>query len=309
MKQDDQNSLEGTPPSFVPPSMKQDDKKSLEEIPSSLDSPDPESTGSQKTEKWWLFSLLLLGTLLTTYLSGGLMFSISLILILGAHEFGHYWASRRNGVRSTLPYFIPAPPVFIAGTFGAFIQIKQVIPNRRVLMEIGCAGPIAGFIVALPTLIYGLSLSYVSPVLGIEGVNFGSSLILNFCAELTLGVDPQSPDLNINLHPIAFAGWIGMLVTALNLIPIGQLDGGHIVFALSPNQHKWTGRFFFLGLFPMGYFWAGWFFWAVMIMLVGFKTAPLQDDREELGALHRLLGVVSIAIFLVTFIPIPFSVP
>ena len=109
-------------------------------------------------------------------------------------------------MRSTLPYFIPAPPVFIAGTFGAFIQIKQVIPNRRVLMEIGCAGPIAGFIVALPTLVYGLSLSYVSPLLGIEGVNFGSSLILNICAEFVLGVDPQSSDLNINLHPIAFAG-------------------------------------------------------------------------------------------------------
>ena len=287
--------------------MKQDNQNFLEETPPSLDSPESDISKPLKTENWWLFFLLLSGTLVTTYLSGGLLFSISLILILGAHEFGHYWASRRNGVRSTLPYFIPAPPIFIAGTFGAFIQIKQAIPNRRVLMEIGCAGPIAGFIVALPTLVYGLSLSYVSPLLGIEGVNFGSSLILNICAELVLGVDPQSSDLNINLHPIAFAGWIGMLVTALNLIPIGQLDGGHIVFALSPKQHKWTGRLFFLALFPLGYFWTGWFFWAVMIVLVGFKTAPLLDDTEELGTLHRVLGLVSISIFLVTFIPIPFS--
>ncbi len=260
-----------------------------------------------RTENWWLFSLLLLGTLITTYMSGGFLFSISLILILGAHEFGHYWASRRNRVRSTLPYFIPAPPIFIAGTFGAFIQIKQVIPNRRVLMEIGCAGPIAGFVIALPILVYGLSLSHVSPLLGIEGVNFGNSLILNICAELTLGVDPQSPDFNIHLHPIAFAGWIGMLVTSLNLIPIGQLDGGHIVFALSPKQHKWMGRLCFSALFPLGYFWTGWFFWALMIVLVGFKTAPLSDDAEELGALHKVLGVVSIVIFLVTFIPIPFA--
>ena len=260
-----------------------------------------------RTENWWLFSLLLLGTLITTYMSGGFLFSISLILILGAHEFGHYWASRRNGVRSTLPYFIPAPPIFIAGTFGAFIQIKQVIPNRRVLMEIGCAGPIAGFVIALPVLVYGLSLSHVSPLLGIEGVNFGNSLILNVCAELTLGVDPQSPDFNIHLHPIAFAGWIGMLVTSLNLIPIGQLDGGHIVFALSPKQHKLMGRLFFVALFPLGYFWTGWFFWALMIVLVGFKTVPLSDDTEELGTLHKLLGVVSIVIFLVTFIPIPFA--
>ena len=260
-----------------------------------------------RTENWWLFSLLLLGTLITTYMSGGFLFSISLILILGAHEFGHYWASRRNGVRSTLPYFIPAPPIFIAGTFGAFIQIKQVIPNRKVLMEIGCAGPIAGFVIALPVLVYGLSLSHVSPLLGIEGVNFGNSLILNVCAELTLGVDPQSPDFNIHLHPIAFAGWIGMLVTSLNLIPIGQLDGGHIVFALSPKQHKLMGRLFFVALFPLGYFWTGWFFWALMIVLVGFKTVPLSDDTEELGTLHKLLGVVSIVIFLVTFIPVPFA--
>ena len=260
-----------------------------------------------RPENWWLFSLLLLGTLITTYMSGGFLFSISLILILGAHEFGHYWASRRNGVRSTLPYFIPAPPIFIAGTFGAFIQIKQVIPNRRVLMEIGCAGPIAGFVIALPVLVYGLSLSHVSPLLGIEGVNFGNSLILNICAELTLGVDPQSPDFNIHLHPIAFAGWIGMLVTSLNLIPIGQLDGGHIVFALSPKQHKLMGRLFFVALFPLGYFWTGWFFWALMIVLVGFKTVPLSDDTEELGTLHKLLGVVSIVIFLVTFIPVPFA--
>ncbi len=258
-------------------------------------------------QNWWLFSLLLGGTLVTTYLSGGLLFSISLILILGAHEFGHYWASKRNGVRSTLPYFIPAPPVFIAGTFGAFIQIKQIIPNRRVLMEIGSAGPIAGFIVALPTLIYGLSLSKVSPILGIEGINFGSSLVLNICAEWVLGVNPQSPDLNIHLHPIAFAGWIGMLVTALNLIPIGQLDGGHIVFALSPKQHEWVGRLFFVTLFPLGYFWTGWFFWAAMIALVGFKTAPLLNETEDLDPVHRALGVASIAIFLVTFIPVPFS--
>ncbi len=288
--------------------MKQGDQNLPEELPASINSPEPCNSEPVKTENWWLFSMLLAGTLVTTYLSGGLLFSISLILILGAHEFGHYWASKRNGVRSTLPYFIPAPPVFIAGTFGAFIQIKQVIPNRRVLMEIGSAGPIAGFVVALPTLIYGLSLSKVSPVLvGIEGMNFGSSLVLNICAEWVLGVNPQSPDLNIHLHPIAFAGWIGMLVTALNLIPIGQLDGGHIVFALSPKQHEWVGRLFFVALFPLGYFWTGWFFWAAMIALVGFKTAPLLNETEDLDPKHRALGVASIAIFLVTFIPVPFS--
>jgi len=256
---------------------------------------------------WFLFSILLIATLVTTFLAGGPLFSISLLLILGAHEFGHYWASKKNGVRSTLPYFIPAPPIFIAGTFGAFIQIKQRIPNRMVLMEIGAAGPIAGFVVALPMLILGLYLSPVTPSIGMGSINFGSSLILNFCSRLVLGVDPSSPDINIHLHPIAFAGWIGMLITALNLMPVGQLDGGHIIYAIAPGKHSAIGKIFFTGLFPLGYFWPGWFFWAAMIALMGFKTAPLKEDVGKLRLTHIVLGSISIVIFILTFIPIPFS--
>ena len=256
---------------------------------------------------WLLFSILLTATLVTTFLAGGLLFSISLLLILGAHEFGHYWASKKNGVQSTLPYFIPAPPIFIAGTFGAFIQIKQRIPNRMVLMEIGAAGPIAGFVVALPMLILGLYLSPVTPSIGMGSINFGSSLILNFCSQLVLGVDPSSPDINIHLHPIAFAGWIGMLITALNLMPVGQLDGGHIIYAIAPGKHSAIGKIFFAGLFPLGYFWPGWFFWAAMIALMGFKTAPLKEDVEKLKLTHIVLGSISMVIFVLTFIPIPFS--
>ena len=256
---------------------------------------------------WWLFSILLGATLVTTFLAGGPLFSISLLLILGAHEFGHYWASKKNGVQSTLPYFIPAPPIFIAGTFGAFIQIKQKIPNRMVLMEIGAAGPIAGFVVALPMLILGLYLSPVTPSIGMGSINFGSSLILNLCSQLVLGVDPSSPDINIHLHPIAFAGWIGMLVTALNLMPVGQLDGGHIIYAFTPGKHSAIGKIFFAGLFPLGYFWSGWFFWAAMIALMGFKTAPLKEDVEKVELTHKVLGCISMAIFVLTFIPIPFS--
>ena len=256
---------------------------------------------------WWLFSILLVATLVTTFLAGGPLFSISLLSILGAHEFGHYWASKKNGVQSTLPYFIPAPPIFIAGTFGAFIQIKQKIPNRMVLMEIGAAGPIAGFLVALPMLILGLYLSPVTPSIGMGSINFGSSLILNLCSQLVLGVDPSSPDINIHLHPIAFAGWIGMLVTALNLLPVGQLDGGHIIYAFTPGKHSAIGKIFFAGLFPLGYFWSGWFFWAAMIALMGFKTAPLKEDVEKVELSHIVLGCISMVIFVLTFIPIPFS--
>jgi len=260
-----------------------------------------------KKKNWWLFSILLTATLGTTYLAGGFLFSLSLLLILGAHEFGHYWASRKNSVQSTLPYFIPAPPMFIAGTFGAFIQIKQRIPNRRVLMEIGAAGPIAGFIVAVPMLALGLYLSRVTPSVAMGGVSFGNSFILNLFSELILGVDPNSPFINIHLHPIAFAGWIGMLVTALNLMPVGQLDGGHIIYALFPDKHRLIGKLFFVALFPLGYFWPGWFFWAVMIVLMGFKTAPLNEELVDLDTFHKVLGVVSMLIFMLTFIPIPFS--
>tara|TARA_B100000686_G_scaffold277056_1_gene296383 strand:- start:1779 stop:2705 length:927 start_codon:yes stop_codon:yes gene_type:complete len=274
-------------------------------------------------KNWWLFYILLIITLVTTILAGGrqsenfsletfsfkdgLLFSISLLLILGVHEFGHYWASRKNGVQSTLPYFIPAPPIFIAGTFGAFIQIKQRIPNRRVLIEIGAAGPIAGFVVALPMLMVGLYLSSVLPSIGTGGISYGSSFILKFCSITILGVDPSSPYVDIHFHPIAFAGWIGMLLTAFNLMPVGQLDGGHIIYAIFPNKHTVIGKLFFLVLFPLGYFWPGWIFWAVMIALMGFKTAPLEEDVGELDPIHKTIGFITMVIFFLTFVPIPFS--
>jgi len=263
---------------------------------------------SPSVKNWIIFSLLLAGTLFTTYLAGGFLFSIFLILILGTHEFGHYWASRKNNIKATLPFFIPAPPIFIAGTFGAFIQIKELIPDRRVLMEIGAAGPIAGFIVAVPTLILGLSLSEVTPVETLHGLTFGSSILLSVLSKLILGVTPLSTDVNIHLHPIAFAGWIGLFVTALNLLPIGQLDGGHILFSLSRERYGLLSKAFFVLLFPLGYFWPGWLFWAFMITLVGFKPAPLIDNSVLPDRKHRVLGYVSIVIFLLTFIPVPFEV-
>jgi len=258
-------------------------------------------------KNWIIFSLLLAATLVTTYIAGGFLFAISLIFILGTHEFGHYLASRKNNIKATLPFFIPAPPIFIAGTFGAFIQIKELIPNRRVLMEIGSAGPIAGFIVAVPTLIVGLFLSDVTPAETVHGLTFGSSILLAGLSKLILGVTPFSAEANIHLHPIAFAGWIGLFVTALNLLPIGQLDGGHVIYSLFRVRHKLLSKLFFVLLFPLGYFWQGWLFWAFMIALVGFKPAPLVDDSVLPDRRHRVMGYVSILIFALTFIPVPFA--
>ncbi|MFQ5715984.1 MAG: site-2 protease family protein [Nitrospinales bacterium] len=283
---------------------------SSEAPPPSLLEEDRKSASFKRSgwKAWFVFFFLLSTTLFTTYLAGGPLFSISLIAILGAHEFGHYWASRRNRVDATLPYFMPAPPVFIAGTFGAFIKIKGAIPDRRVLMEIGAAGPIAGFIVAVPTLIVGLFLSRTMPAAVPHGVSFGSSLVLGLCSKIILGVSPLSPDFNIELHPIAFAGWIGLLVTAFNLLPIGQLDGGHIIYSLFRDRYAMLSKLFFVFLFPLGYFWQGWWFWAFLIALFGFKPAPVIDDSLTLEKKHKVMGFVSIFIFVATFVPVPFEI-
>ncbi len=244
----------------------------------------------------------------TTWWAGGLLFSISLLAILGAHEFGHYLAARRNGVRTSLPFFVPAPPFFIIGTFGAFILIKESIPNRKVLMEIGCAGPITGFIVTIPTLFLGLSLSKVGPLVETGALSFGSSILLGVISELVLGVSPLSSDVTIYLHPIAQAGWFGLLITALNLLPVGQLDGGHIIYSLFEKRFYVISRVFYALLIPLGFFWYGWWFWAVMLLIIGFRPAPLIFDYIPLEMKHKVLGWLSVVIFILTFIPVPFKI-
>ncbi|MBI5427101.1 MAG: site-2 protease family protein [Nitrospinae bacterium] len=267
--------------------------------------------GSERPSRlrdYLVFGALLTATLTTTFLAGGFLFAVSLILILGSHEFGHYWASRKNRVNASLPYFIPAPPMFIAGTFGAFIRIKDPIPDRRVMMEIGAAGPIAGFIVAIPTLIAGLFMSRVTEGVHLRGLSFGSSIVLSVFSRMILGVDPLSPDVNIELHPVAFAGWIGMFVTALNLLPIGQLDGGHIIYSLFRVRYNILAKVFFVLLFPLGYYWTGWWFWALLIALFGFQHPPLMDESAVLEKRHKIMGYIAVIIFLLTFTPIPFTV-
>ena len=258
-------------------------------------------------KNWVLFFVLLGSTLFTTYLAGGKLYALSLFLILGAHEFGHYFAGVRNGVRTTLPLFIPAPPgLFLLGTFGAMIAIKDPIPNRRVLMEIGAAGPIAGFIVAVPILIIGLFLSEIVVPTGQSGFSFGSSIIMLVLSKAILGVTPLSVDFNIQLHPIALAGWVGLFVTAINLFPIGQLDGGHILYALIGKKSQIWAKLFFVFLLSLIFFWPNWGVWAILLLvLTRFKSAPLDDDEVLLKRIHKRAGYAAIIIFFLTFIPIP----
>lgn len=239
------------------------------------------------------------------YFSKGLTFSIPLMLILGTHEMGHYILSKIHRVKATLPYFIPAPTII--GTFGAFIKMKSPIYTKRALLDIGAAGPVAGFIVSIPAVIIGLRLSKVVPTLNTQGVQIGSSLLMEFLALLFTKTPPPGYDLMI--HPIGFAGWIGLFVTSLNLIPIGQLDGGHVAYALFGEKSSKLAHVLLFGLVVMGiWFWPGWLFWALIIYFLGTKHPPAAASHIELDRPRKILALSMLIIFILTFIPTPFTV-
>jgi len=255
--------------------------------------------------------VLFLATVVTTTLARGPLFSSTLLLILAVHEFGHYFAARRWNVRATLPYFIPLPPPFIIGTAGAVIRIRSPIPNRKALFDIGVAGPLAGLVLAVPALILGLSLSSVEPVEGLSGLVLteGNSLLYLLLKRIVVGEIPPGHD--VMLHPIAFAGWIGLFVTALNLLPIGQLDGGHVIYALFGGWHRVIARGAVLALIPLGLFtkWYGWLFVFLMLFLgLGTRHPPPYDPYTELDPERWTLGWIMILIFVLCFIPVPITV-
>lgn len=239
----------------------------------------------------------------------GAPFSAALLLILGAHESSHYLLSRRHGVRASLPLFIPAPT--LAGTFGAVIRIESPIPDRRSLLEIGLAGPLAGFLVALPLAVAGLRLSHVAAADGAatgagEGLGLGASLVFSLLERVVLGPLPEQASLV--LHPVAFAAWIGFFVTAINLLPVGQLDGGHVLYALAGRRQEGISRAAVLALAPLGFLWWGWFLWGGMLLLLGLRHPPVLAEDSPLGARERALGAVGAALLALTFSPAPFIV-
>jgi membrane-associated protease RseP (regulator of RpoE activity) len=246
----------------------------------------------------------------------GFPFSLTLLAILGTHEFGHYWMARHHGVPVTLPYFIPAPSLI--GTFGAFIRIKGAVPNLGALFDIGVAGPLAGFVVAMPAIVLGLTLSEVKPAAELSGIGLGSSLLFNGLVHALLGITPEAYD--VILHPIGFAGWIGFLVTAFNLIPASQLDGGHIVYLLFGRWHRPVTLLCVLALVPMGWYWPGWWLWAFIIFWfsgphvawrqgwrVAFAHPALLDEATPLSRMQKCVAAAALAIFVLTFPPVPFT--
>jgi len=236
----------------------------------------------------------------------GLPFSLTLLLILAAHEFSHYIMSRRHNVSATLPYFIPAPTII--GTFGAVIKMKPPIYDRRSLIDIGASGPIAGFIVAIIAVIIGLNYSKVMPITALHNhqlnIAFGPSILFYFLAKIMLHIDASN--YLIDLHPIAAAGWVGLLVTSLNLLPIGQLDGGHITYALFGEKHGIISKGMLPVLVVLGIlYWEGWLIWAVLMIFLGYKHPPVVYPHIQLDRNRKLIGWLALLIFILTFTPTP----
>lgn len=271
-------------------------------------------------------TILFLLTLFTTVLAGtyqeggdpfrfpkdlarGIPFSFTLMSILFVHEMGHYLTSKRYGVRTTPPYFIPGPWFpFGIGTFGAFIKMQSPILRKNALLDIGAAGPIAGFIISIFAVGIGLQSSQIVQIQdGNALLRLGDPLTFSFIAYLLGKVPP--PGYDIALNSVAFAGWIGIFVTSLNLLPIGQLDGGHVAYALLGKKHRFVSIGMVLTLIVLGTIgWSGWYVWAVLTSFLGVRHPPIVDEESPLDFKHRLVGWASIALFIVTFMPIPFKV-
>lgn len=241
----------------------------------------------------------------------GLPFSITLLLILGSHEMGHYLFGRKHKVDVSLPYFIPAPTII--GTFGAVIKMRSPIRDKKALIEIGAAGPIAGFVVAIPAYIIGLYTSEILPVTELEGgIILGDSLITKFLSWLVYPDIPAGFELYIS--SIGFAAWIGFIVTMLNLLPIGQLDGGHIMYAVFGNAHKKIGyaaltaiSAFGLVLTIFGTPSYNWIIWALLVFFfIKVKHPPVYNSHLPIPTTHKLICLFSFIIFILTFIPVPF---
>lgn len=236
-----------------------------------------------------------------TSLLQGLPYSLTLLLILLAHEFGHYGASVFHQVDASLPYFLPSP---ILGTFGAFIRIRSPIYSRRALFDIGVAGPLAGFVFLLPALAIGVAFSKVLPGISTEGSHSFGMPVLQVLLERL--IFPGVPSNDIYLHPVARAAWVGMFATAMNLLPIGQLDGGHILYSFFPTRHRTVSKALCILMLPLGFFWKAWFAWAIILWWLG-RRHPAIYDTSELGRGRAQLAWLALVIFLLCFTYQPFA--
>ena len=239
----------------------------------------------------------------------GVPFAFTLLAILGTHEFGHYFTARAYGASVSLPYFIPAPPPLLFGTLGAIIRMRSPARDRNSLFDIAAAGPLAGLVVALPALWIGLGWSKVAAVPSGGSVSFGDSLLLRFMTWLAFG--PLPPGHDVFVHPVALAGWVGLFVTALNLIPVGQLDGGRIAYALFGARHRQISIATFLCLLALGAVTGAgnWFVWAFLLLFVmGFHHQPPLDDLSPLSPGRYAVGFLCLLLLIILIPPVPIAI-
>ncbi|KAA0004102.1 MAG: site-2 protease family protein [Thermoplasmata archaeon] len=281
-----------------------------------------------RTKPPWINLLLFFATIITTMLSGSILFletwswkelfafhnllngliffSFPLLAILGVHEWGHYFVSKRHGVAASLPFFIPVPPnpFLPLGTLGAVISMREPIPDRKALIDIGIAGPLAGFLISIPVCLVGLFLMEQNPI---EAT--GEGLAIHFPILLTALSEFFTFPSNIVIHPTAFAGWVGLLVTAINLLPAGQLDGGHIARGVLREKHKYASFIAVAFLLSISFIGGGsWMFMAFFIIFfIGMGHPPALNELVSLDAKRKLLALIALLIFIVSFTPIPIS--
>lgn len=253
---------------------------------------------------------LFLATCVSTVWAGGTGFAVALLAILVTHEFGHYFTARSYRAAVSLPYFIPAPPPLFFGTLGAIIRMKSPARDRNSLFDIAAAGPLAGLVVAVPVLLLGLSWSQVVPIPpDFGGLIFGDSLLMRFLVFLTFG--PIPPGMDVLIHPVGLAGWFGLFVTALNLFPVGQLDGGRIAYALFGAHHRKVYQATFAALLVLGLITrsVNWFVWAALLFfLIGFHHTPPLDDLTPLSPGRRILGGLCLLLLVLLIPPVPVQV-
>ena len=249
--------------------------------------------------------LLFIATFLTTYYVNGLWYSVTIMTILLSHELGHFFMCRKYHVVATMPFFLPLPfPPF--GTFGAVIKMKSLIPDKKALFDIAAAGPLMGLFFAIPAIIIGLILSDIRPVPSDSSqyLGLGEPILFSFLSKLVLGHLPEGMD--IFLHPVAFAGWAGLFVTALNLLPIGQLDGGHIMYALLGKKSSIVYRIgIFLFCVIAIFMYPGWMVFAILLLLFGFRHPEPKNEIIALDRRRKILGIILFIIFFISFTPVP----
>jgi membrane-associated protease RseP (regulator of RpoE activity) len=240
----------------------------------------------------------------------GLAFSLTALTILLAHEMGHYVACRRYGLPCTLPYFLPVPINF--GTFGAFIRIKAPIRSKQELFDVGIAGPIAGFVTLIPFLLWGIAHSQPARlVLAGPGDTAAALYVPGRCLAILLATwlfhGRLGPGMVLNLHPVAVGAWLGLLATAINLLPLGQLDGGHVLYAATGRLQRRLALPLWILLGLMGFLWLGWLLWCVIILLIGLYHPPVWDESTPLDPKRRALAWVALLLLILSFMPAPLN--